>query len=227
MRAEVKGIEALEAALAAAEDKVRRLEAQLRNLADHDPLTDLRNRQSMEQAIEEHVLGCVRYGPAGALLLISMDGLEDVSRTLGASVGDELRVAVAENMTRRLRTTDIVARWGDDELAVLLPRASQREVQVVANALLEVVAGAKAGVIGPDVLSASVGVAFVTADEQVDDLVVRASMSMLSAKKAGGARTVIDSQRQSHLQWLSRSRLHHTDDGALKARVRTVELPET
>jgi diguanylate cyclase (GGDEF)-like protein len=226
MSAERRGIEALEEALAAAEEKVRRLEAQLRNLADHDPLTDLRNRQSMEQAIEEHVAGCVRYGPAGALLLLSLDGLDDVIRTLGSTTGDELRVAVADAMSRRLRATDIVARWADDELAVLLPRASQREVQVVASALLEVVAGATTRVSRPGVLTASVGVAFVTADEQVDDLVVRASMAMLSAKRSGGARTVIDSQRQSHLLWLSRGRLHQDDAGALKSRAKAVEAPE-
>jgi diguanylate cyclase (GGDEF)-like protein len=188
--------------LAAAQSKIRILEAQLTALADHDPLTDLPNRPSMEQAIEDHLNGCIRYGPAGALLIVGLDGLGQVDETHGPLFGDELRVRIAEAVRDRLRTTDLVCRWSDDELAVLLPRSTRHEVQVVANTLLEVVStrGDAAG------LGASVGVAFVIADETADELVVRSSMAMLAARKKGGGRTVIDAQRQSHLLWLSRSR---------------------
>lgn len=216
MTAERTGAAPLEERLAAAEEKVRRLEAQLRNLADHDPLTDLRKRQSLEHAIEEHLSGCVRYGPSGAVVLIGLDGLDDVTRTLGHGVADELRVAVAEGVVERLRSTDLIARWGTDELAVLLPRASRREVQVVGKALLGVVAGATAAQVPPGTLSASIGVAFVVAEEQMDELVVRASMSMLAARRAGGGKTMVDGQHQSQLLWLSRNRLR-SQDGPLKA----------
>jgi diguanylate cyclase (GGDEF)-like protein len=211
MVAEDTELVALRAELETARKKIRVLESQLRALADHDPLTDLRNRQSMEQAIEDHLAGCVRYGPSGAFLLVGIDGLAELVASQGEALGDEVRVSVADGVRERLRTTDIVCRWADDELAVLLPRSTRHEVQVVANALLEVVSG-RTDIDGvSEGLTASVGVAFVIAEEAADELVVRASMAMLAARRAGGSRTVVDSQRQSQLLWLSRARQRGAD----------------
>ena len=189
------GIEALEAALAAAEARVQRLEAQLRSLADHDPLTDLRNRHSMEEAIGDHVVACHRYGPSGALLLLAVNGLDDVARITGGDGADDARVVIAEALLRRLRSTDVVARWAADEIAVLLPRAAQGEVNVVALALVDLVEAAGTDRVRPGTLSASIGAAFLTGDDHPDDLVVRASLAMLAARREGGSRLVVDSRQ--------------------------------
>nr|MBA3282162.1 GGDEF domain-containing protein [Acidimicrobiia bacterium] len=58
----------LESQLEIERERTLRLEAQLRNLADHDPVTDLLNHRSLEHELEEHLAGCERYGPEGALL---------------------------------------------------------------------------------------------------------------------------------------------------------------
>src|SRR5205085_5340708 len=103
------------------------------NLADHDPLTDLRNRRAFEQDLEGHVAFVRRYGAEGALLLVGLDGLVEVTSVLGAAEADDLLVALADAVVDRLRTTDVVCRWATDELAILVPRARGDHAQRVAD----------------------------------------------------------------------------------------------
>jgi diguanylate cyclase (GGDEF)-like protein/PAS domain S-box-containing protein len=160
----------------------REHQAQLQHLADHDPLTGLRNRRGFEGAVNGHVARCRRYGPAGALLVLDLDGFKHVNDTHGHHVGDELLVAVAAGLRERVRETDVLARLGGDEFAVLLPVEVASQATVAAEALAAVVRerGAAVGV------TASVGVALVDATvETGDELLVRADRAMYAAKAAG------------------------------------------
>jgi diguanylate cyclase (GGDEF)-like protein/PAS domain S-box-containing protein len=160
----------------------RDYEAKLRHLADHDPLTGLLNRRGFEAALEGHVARARRYGAAGALLVVDLDGFKDVNDTHGHHAGDALLVACAEGLRERVRETDLLARLGGDEFAVLLPVENGRRALVVAEALVAVVRerGAAVGV------TASIGVAEL-AGEVVsgEELLVRADRAMYEAKAAG------------------------------------------
>ncbi|HWI73075.1 MAG TPA: diguanylate cyclase, partial [Baekduia sp.] len=160
----------------------REYEARLRHLADHDPLTGLLNRRGFEGALSAHVARSRRYGPAGALLVLDLDGFKTVNDTRGHHVGDELLVEIAEALRERLRETDVLARLGGDEFAVLLPVEQAPQAAVVAGALVAVVRerGASVGV------TASAGVAVL--DDAIvtgDELLVRADRAMYAAKGAG------------------------------------------
>ena len=61
----------------------KQFEAQLRFLADHDPLTGLPNRRKFESELERHVLHVKRYGPEGALLVLDLDNFKPVNDMLG------------------------------------------------------------------------------------------------------------------------------------------------
>ncbi len=73
-------LQALRSELSVERERARRLEAQLRNLADHDPVTDLLNRRSVVHEIDHHLAGCARYGAEGAFLLVGLDGLAAITR---------------------------------------------------------------------------------------------------------------------------------------------------
>ena len=177
-------ITALEEELARERERSRRLEAQLRNLADHDPLTDLLNRRSAEHELELHLARCTRYGPEGALLLVGVEGLDAVARERGRAVADEALAVLAERVTARLRTTDVTARWGPGELAVLLPRAAPAEVAVVVDALVGVTAATGTPRVPPGSLGASVGVAPVIAlPVQPAELVDRAARALQADRR--------------------------------------------
>ncbi len=116
----------------------RRLEEQVRHLADHDPLTGLRNRRLFDHDLRLQVARSQRYGERAGLILIDLDGFAAVNAAHGEVVGDEILRAVARALGRRLRQTDLIARRGGDEFAVLLPHIDEEGIAVVADGLSRV-----------------------------------------------------------------------------------------
>ena len=78
----------------------RRLEDELRHLADHDALTGLLNRRGIDRALAQHVARGRRYGAEGALLVLDLDGFKTVNDTLGHAAGDELIVTLRRRAAR-------------------------------------------------------------------------------------------------------------------------------
>jgi diguanylate cyclase (GGDEF)-like protein len=111
--------EVIEGALRAAE----KTEAELRYLADHDPLTGLLNRRSFRVKLDTYVSFSARYGGQGAVMIIDIDGLKEVNDRLGHQPGDNLIRRIATVLRDRVRATDIVARLSGDEFAVLMPQS--------------------------------------------------------------------------------------------------------
>ncbi len=165
----------------------RRQEAQLRHLADHDALTGLLNRRSLERALEEHLARNRRLQPAGALLIVDLDHFKVVNDSLGHSAGDRLLTATARALSQRLRGSDVLARLGGDEFAVLLPTADQEQAVRVAEAVLARVRALEVVTPGGQSrpVSASIGIAMLE-DPRLDaeDAVVRADLALYDAKDA-------------------------------------------
>jgi len=168
----------LEAELALERERCRRLEAQLRNLADHDPLTDLLNRRSVELEIEAHVARCTRYGPEGALLLVGLSGVDEIAAGLGTEASDEALAALGDRVAGRLRSTDVVGRWGPHELVVLLARVAAAGAAVVAEELVRIVGGTSTPRVPAGSLVAAVGVAVVEVPVDAAPLVARAQRAV-------------------------------------------------
>ncbi len=103
-------------------EEAKKTEADLRFLADHDPLTGLLNRRSFRARLDRNVSFTARYGGQGAVMIIDIDGLKEVNDRLGHQPGDNLIRRVATLLRERVRTTDIVARLSGDEFAVLMPQ---------------------------------------------------------------------------------------------------------
>ena len=164
----------------------KRLEERLRHLADHDPLTGLRNRRLFEYDLELQVGRCQRYGEHAALMLIDLDDFKHVNDSHGHRVGDDALRAVARTLTRRLRTTDLVARLGGDEFAVLLPHMDHPSAERVAADLTNVIATCVVDA-GDAVVHLSGSVGFTLIDRQARDdeqILVEADRAMYAAKRA-------------------------------------------
>jgi diguanylate cyclase (GGDEF)-like protein/PAS domain S-box-containing protein len=165
----------------------RRLEENMRGLGDHDPLTGLRNRRLFGHDLKLQVARCRRYGEVAGLMLIDLDAFHVVNERHGEQAGDEALEAVARALTRRLRETDLVARLGTDQFAVLLPHIDEDGLAVVAEGL-ERVAAASAVDVGDDVLHLSASVGFTLVDEHVDSAehaLMKADISMREARRTG------------------------------------------
>jgi diguanylate cyclase (GGDEF)-like protein/PAS domain S-box-containing protein len=117
----------------------RKLEDQLRRLADHDELTGLRSRGLFLNDLHLQVARCRRYGEVAGLMVIDIDGMRGLNSEHGRAAGDMALTAVARALTRRLRQTDLVARVGGDEFAVLLPHIDAEGLSVVVEGIERVV----------------------------------------------------------------------------------------
>ncbi len=114
-------------------------EEHLRYLAEHDALTGVRGRRSLEQELVR-AASRVRDGERAALLLIDLNGFKSVNDSLGHSEGDNILVRVAAALRHTVRPQDTVARLGGDEFAVLLPDTGIEGAERVATKLAAAIA---------------------------------------------------------------------------------------
>jgi diguanylate cyclase (GGDEF)-like protein/PAS domain S-box-containing protein len=172
----------------------KRHEAQLRFMADHDPLTGLLNRRKLESELEAHVAHGRRYGAEGALMVLDIDRFKTINDSLGHHAGDELIVSIAGALRRRLRESDVVARLGGDEFAVLLPKAGRAEAARVAEDLVGAIRSHVTPLNdGRTRVTTSIGVAMFARREGLssDATLVEADLAMYDAKQAGGDRMAL------------------------------------
>jgi diguanylate cyclase (GGDEF)-like protein/PAS domain S-box-containing protein len=165
-------------------DRVRR-ERELRRLADTDPLTGLWNRRRFIAELELHLARTSRYGAAGALMLLDIDELKQINDAHGHHAGDAAITATAGLLRSRLRASDLIARIGGDEFAVLLPAATEPDAASLSAAILDAVKTAPAA--HPcELPTLSIGIATVTpTDRDPAAVLERADQAMYSAKRSG------------------------------------------
>jgi diguanylate cyclase (GGDEF)-like protein/PAS domain S-box-containing protein len=164
----------------------KRFERELRERADRDPLTGLRNRRRFEEDLRQQLGRSQRYGEQAALLMIDLDGFKRLNDTRGHQAGDELLKAVASALNERLRATDLIARIGGDEFAVLLPHVDMRRAASVAGEIATAIADCseRVGERGAQV-TASVGTAFIDRNAGSADVVLeQADQAMYATKHA-------------------------------------------
>ena len=109
-------VDALAAQLEASRARIADLEARV----DIDPLTDVLNRRGFERELKRSLAYVKRYGTSAALIYVDLDGFKPVNDRHGHAAGDAVLKAVAAALLRHVRASDVVARIGGDEFAVLL-----------------------------------------------------------------------------------------------------------
>lgn len=171
------------------EDITERLQAEekIRRLAHYDTLTNLPNRATFYERMEE-IVGHLRRTESVAVYSLDLDRFKSVNDTLGHPIGDLLLQAAAERMRSCVRGEDIVARLGGDEFAVVqVPSNQVTDVSSLAARLIEVV-GAPYDLDGHQVIvGVSVGIAIAPADgKQPDALMKNADLALYRAKADGG-----------------------------------------
>lgn len=167
----------------------KRYQDGLKFIADHDPLTGLPNRRKFDEVLDRHVAECERYGARGAVLMLDLDKLKQVNDDLGHHAGDAMLKCVAEALRSRLRDTDIGARIGGDEFAVLLTETTHEGARLVASSLAETLAQSSPELraLGVNAVTASIGVAVVEDLVEIspEALMTAADDAMYIAKRAG------------------------------------------
>jgi diguanylate cyclase (GGDEF)-like protein len=102
-----------------------------------DTLTGLPNRRALDERLEEEVSSARRNSYSFAVIMMDLDGFKLVNDTYGHSVGDDVLRLVFSQMLRGVRTTDFLARYGGDELTLILSQTEMSSALIVAEKITE------------------------------------------------------------------------------------------
>jgi diguanylate cyclase (GGDEF)-like protein len=119
----VAEVQRLELELAAAQNEIAALAAR----SEADPLTGVLNRRGFERELKRSLAYSKRYGSGAALLYIDLDQFKTINDAHGHGAGDAVLKAVTQVIGRQVRASDIVARIGGDEFAVLLWNLTEQD----------------------------------------------------------------------------------------------------
>lgn len=165
---------------------------QLRFLATHDSMTELFNRHELVTRISGILSKRPRTGINVGVLFIDLDGLKPINDTYGHAVGDTVIVTVADRIRSRVRSADVLARFGGDEFVLVLPAIhTVANAERIAASLHEVVAAPMQIEGHSIVMTLSIGVALVCPGENADVALRQADAALYRAKRQGKACTVV------------------------------------
>lgn len=170
-----------------------RLWEELKEMAYHDPLTGLPNRRFLkEQARKVFALADRRDRYAGVAYL-DLDGFKRINDEWGHDTGDEVLVAIAERMKRSTRESDVVARIGGDEFAVLWADVDEASEVLEATKRILTTFEEPFTIGGKEFsIDVSAGVAtYPTHGEGIEELLRRADQAMYRAKEEGNRVAVV------------------------------------
>jgi diguanylate cyclase (GGDEF)-like protein len=180
----VAEVEALKAELETARARMRELEIR----ADVDPLLDIFNRRGFERELTRALAYVKRYSTSAALLYLDLDGFKPINDRFGHAAGDAVLRQIAAALTRHVRASDIVARIGGDEFAMLLWNLSEEHAARKAEALETLIAGTGIQIDADELrVGASVGVAMLTPLDGAPQVMARADQAMYARKAARGS----------------------------------------
>jgi len=160
------------------------LREELERMVVTDHLTKLYSRSFLDEKLERSLV----EDAEGTFILIDIDNFKAVNDTYGHQVGDEIIIQVANIIMENIRTTDIGARWGGEELAIYLPRVPLPIGVAIAERLVEKVRESSAP---PVTISCGVSYWIRNNKENYHSLFKRADSALYIAKETGKDRVVV------------------------------------
>jgi diguanylate cyclase (GGDEF)-like protein len=174
--------------------KLREARAALNRMATTDALTGLSNRHALFQRLDEEFARQQRSGAPLSIAMLDVDHFKSVNDVYGHSSGDAVLRDVARQVQVGVREYDIAARYGGEEFLLVLPGADLAKAQQSAERIrkgIEDQVRAGSGE-GQRVITVSLGVAKLRADEDIAALINRADTALYRAKAEGRNRVVAD-----------------------------------
>lgn len=159
--------------------------AELQLLARQDALTGLANRRAFDEALQHEYQRATRYHTTLCLALLDVDHFKRVNDQLSHAVGDEVLKRVAAVLKQQSRSIDLLARWGGEEFAILLPDTSLEDATEVCERLRQKVEKHDLSDLAADLhITISIGL---TTNHKLDlpQLLLRADQALYQAKRDG------------------------------------------
>lgn len=172
-------IRGLRTQLAQAMARIEELQA----LADTDSLLQIPNRRGFERELNRSIAYIRRYQACGALIVLDVDRLKPINDAFGHAAGDQVLKAVVAELSRHVRSSDVIGRLGGDEFALLLWNLSETDARAKAALLEQAIDRLSFAFRGRAVTAgASAGIAILDAHADADRTLEEADRAMYVRK---------------------------------------------
>ena len=172
--------------------EMQQREADLRREADTDPLTKLANRRGFDHRADRLLRSCADNDVRAAVLMIDIDHFKAVNDTYGHDGGDLVLCAVGAMLASRLRGIDLVARFGGEEFAVLMPGADLAAAEGRAEALRVAIAELATEISPGTVAGVTISIGVAEHHRSLHETLQRADGALYRAKDNGRNQVVCD-----------------------------------
>lgn len=170
------------------EERLREIYQRSISMALTDPLTGLYNRRYFERHLAAQIVRADALGKPLALAMLDLDHFKAVNDRHGHAAGDAVLREFGARLHAGLRSTDLAARLGGEEFALVIAAAAAEEAMRVVERIRGTIGGrpfAVGGEVGAIAVTASAGVAMAQGEEPIASLLARADAALYEAKRAG------------------------------------------
>jgi diguanylate cyclase (GGDEF)-like protein len=174
----------------AAERMARQFQARLTELTPFDTVTGLLNQRRLREELDREHGRSTRAWDSYAVLRLDVDGMGEINEEYGTTVGDDVLEQIATRLKKCLREYDIVARFEEDEFAMLLPGADAIAARVVGERAVKAIHDQSFQLNPARRITLSVGGALWVppSGETAEDILRRAGLAAREARRQGGNR---------------------------------------
>ena len=164
-------------------------------LAHTDALTGINNRRHLYELADHEFEIAARYQHPLSAIMFDIDHFKEVNDTFGHAIGDQILQRVTQVACAKLRSADVIGRYGGEEFVIILPMTNAKQAYPLAERIRTGVAAIRVPTEkGDAAVTLSIGIVemiHVTKNGSAEELIRRADEAMYAAKQAGRNRTEI------------------------------------
>lgn len=159
---------------------------QLKDLSTRDPLTSLYNRRHLSEKLSQEAERARRYERPLSIMLCDIDDFKAINDSFGHQVGDRVLIEIAKLLQERTRASDIVARYGGEEIVTVFPETELKNATKTCEGILASIRKHSWSRLHPDLsVTLSIGLAELSSSDDIETLLRRADNKMYEAKRSG------------------------------------------
>ena len=170
---------------------------ELIKLSTIDGLTGLYNHREFQKRLEEEVNRAYRYGSTLSLLMMDIDNFKKFNDTYGHQAGDTVLKAIGTIILQEIRKSDFAARYGGEEISIILPETASAEAFAFSDRLREIIHNLPITIREKEVVYISVSIGIASFPEDAAnrrDLIDAADKALYFAKDKGRNKTIVYSE---------------------------------
>lgn len=151
---------------------------------DTDSLTNLHNHRKFQEILAVEIDKSKRTQTQTSIVIFDINNISQINKDFGAAKGDEIIKLVADKIKQGIRTNDSAARYGGDEIAIILPETTSAEAKYLAEYLTYSLSCCLVADVGP--IKVSVGIAtYPKSTQDLEKLLILAEQAMFISKSKG------------------------------------------